>query len=121
MQRFNLIFSGEISKKFDLPQVKQNFQQRFRLTDAQTQKIFSGDNIVIKKDLSEEQVLRYVSIIDEIGGITHFEPSNGQHLPLGIREDRRQYDRRFIPERRRNFRASSTPDRRIQLDRRQIY
>lgn len=118
MKRFNLIFSGEISPEFNLLQVKQNFKKRFRLSDLQVEKIFSGKNVILKKNLSEEDILKYVSVIDELGGVSYFEDSTILNLPPGVTKDRRRFDRRTRTDRRKVYRSSITADRRIHQDRR---
>ena len=118
MRRYNLVFSGEISHGFDSAQVKKNFKNRFHLTDIQIRHIFSGRNIILKKNLSQEKTLKYASIIDEIGGISYFEPNTETYLPLGVKDDRRLDNRRKRPDRRKSYRAGHTADRRFHPERR---
>ena len=119
MSKFNLVFSGEISEGFELSQVKQNFKEHFHLTDAQTHYIFSGKEIILKKNLTQEDALKYALHIDEIGGISYFEAIEEKiKLPDGVIEERRKGERRQRIDRRHHYRAGIAADRRIKPDRR---
>lgn len=118
MSRFNLIFAGEIAHDFEPDAVKQNFKSYFHLSDVQVKYIFSGKEIILKKNLTQEQALNYALKIDEIGGVTYFEPVNDVKLPEGVTEDRRKDQRRKRADRRKIFRAGISADRRVHCDRR---
>ena len=119
MSKFNLIFAGEISEGFEPEQVKQNFKEKFHLTDVQTKYIFSGKEIILKKNLTQMEALEFALSIDDIGGVSYFEPIKDDiHLPPGVTEDRRKGERRKRSDRRKGYRAGINADRRIHRDRR---
>ena len=119
MAEFNLIFSGEITPDFELNEVKQKFKDHFHLSDIQIQYIFSGKEVILKKNLTEELVLKYALTIDEMGGVSYFEPvSKTLELPEGLIEDRRGGERRKKTERRKVYRAGISAERRVHIDRR---
>lgn len=119
MLKFNLIFSGEIAHDFELSKVKKNFKSQFQLTDIQVEYIFSGKEIVLKKNLTEEQVLKFALSIDEIGGVSYYEPvAEIYDLPEGVTENRRSDQRRKWADRRKIYRAGTFTDRRIHANRR---
>lgn len=119
MSKFNLLFSGEINGESEIEIVMQKFKEYFQLTDVQTKYIFSGKEIVIKKNLTQEQALKYALHIDELGGVSYFEALEDQsHLPEGVTQDRRKGTRRIKPDRRKHFRAGLAADRRLRNDRR---
>ena len=119
MSMFNVIFSGEISEGFELDDVKNNFKNHFHLSDLQTEFIFSGKEVILKKNLTQVQALEFAMSIDDIGGISYFEPiKEAINLPPGVTEDRRKGERRKRADRRKNYRAGINSDRRIHSDRR---
>lgn len=118
MTKFNLIFAGEISDGFELEDVKQNFQKKFHLTEVQTKYVFSGKEIILKRNLTQEKALEFALSIDDIGGVSYFEPISEVSLPPGVTEDRRKGDRRKRQDRRKGYRAGINADRRINSDRR---
>jgi len=119
MSRFNLIFSGEIAPDFELSDVQLNFKNYFHLSEMQVKYIFSGKDIILKKNLNEAQVLQYAIGIDEIGGVTYYEPvSEAFNLPEGVKEERRKEERRKKTERRKSYRSGIVVDRRLHTDRR---
>jgi hypothetical protein len=119
MTRFNLVYSGEISEDFELEQVKQNFKNYFRLSDDKIDLIFSGKTITLKKALVQEKALEFAIKIDELGGVSYFEPINDDIvLPAGVYIDRRKAERRIKKDRRKTYRAGINTDRRVHADRR---
>lgn len=118
MSKYCLIFLGEIHESFLLDKVRDNFKKIFKLTDSQAKYLFSGKELTIKKDLSQNEALRYAMQIDEIGGICYIEPMDPDiELPEGVSHDRRIQERRMRTKRRTFSRGSIRSDRRLSTSR----
>ena len=119
MSKYCLVFLGEIDTTFQLDTVKLSFRQHFKLTEIQTRYIFSGKEITLKKNLTQEEALKFAMRIDEMGGISYIEPMPPElQLPEGVIHDRRAGDRRKRTDRRDHSRAGISADRRHKKDRR---
>ncbi|MCW8932390.1 MAG: hypothetical protein OQL19_19415 [Gammaproteobacteria bacterium] len=119
MTKYCIIFIGEINDMFQLDAVKLNFKNHFKLSEIKTNYIFSGKEITLKKDLTQEKALEFVMLIDKIGGVSYIEPMPQMiQLPEGITEDRRVYNKRKINDRRNHVRAGLNADRRVHRERR---
>ncbi|WP_416396282.1 hypothetical protein [Allohahella sp. A8] len=57
--RFDLVFSGRVLPQFNLQQVKMNLQRLFNANDAQLARMFSGEAVVLKSRLTEEDAEKY--------------------------------------------------------------
>ncbi len=115
MTQFHLLFSGEITDEFDISIVKSNFKQHFQLFEAQIDEYFSGQEILIKNDLSQLDALELALQIDKLGGVSYLIPiENESILPDGITADRRTEQKRRIKiDRRTGYRTGINADRRI--------
>ncbi|MCU7799379.1 MAG: hypothetical protein KZQ70_04340 [gamma proteobacterium symbiont of Lucinoma myriamae] len=122
MSKYCLTFSGEISKNFKLNEVKSNFKKQFKLSEVQSEYIFSGKHITLKKELTQQEVLLFATLIDKIGGISYIEPMAEKNvLPSEISRDRRFNQRRLkIYGRRRLTRGGHLTNRRKKNERRVI-
>ena len=67
VQKFDLVFSGEILPKRDLAEVKANIAQLFKLSDAKVEALFSGRDIVIKSGLELKAANVYRAAIKKAG------------------------------------------------------
>lgn len=122
MSKYYLTFSGEITDSFKLDEVKSNFKKQFKLSEVQSEYIFSGKHITLKKELTQQEVLRLATLIDKIGGISYIEPMTKNNcLPLDVSNDRRFNQRRVkIYGRRRLTRGGLLSNRRKKNERRVI-
>lgn len=118
MKKYNVIFNGGLNGEYDLITVKAKFQKFFNLSQIKVEYLFTGKDIKIKTECSQTQALKYVSKIDEMGGICYIEPVDDTELPKGVLYDRRFSVRRVNPERRHSFRSDKKSDRRSGKDRR---
>jgi len=120
MPKYCLTFSGEITTGSIIAEVKNNFKKKFNLTEVQLEHVFSGKTIILKKDLTQQEILLFATIIDEIGGICYIEAmEKANQLPPSITRDRRFSQRRKnINDRRRNLRNGIFSERRFKHDRR---
>lgn len=119
MANYRLLFLGEINDSFQLDTVRHKFKNYFKLTEIQTRYIFSGKEVVLKKNLSQQSALQYAMKIDAMGGITYIEAMPVDiFLPEKIEYDRRTGERRLRMVRRHQVRAGLSMDRRIYRERR---
>ncbi|MBU0484297.1 MAG: DUF1189 family protein [Proteobacteria bacterium] len=65
--RYMIVFQGRIIPGLNAEQVKQNLQQRFKLSNTQVDNLFSGRNIALKKNLSHEMALAFQKILLDCG------------------------------------------------------
>lgn len=87
----------------------------FHLNDKHLDKLGSGDPVVIKKKVSLEEATRYREAVRRVGGVAWVQELSAD----GVHRERRQGQRRCLPDRRATFRASSIqPDRRQSCGRR---
>lgn len=57
---YGVVFSGKIHESSNREQVRDNFARLFRLTDpARLQRLFSGEEVTLKKGLSAEEAEKY--------------------------------------------------------------
>jgi len=119
MSKYCIIFIGEINDNFKLDSVKLNLKRHFKLSEIQTQYIFSGKEVTLKKDMSQKSALQFAMRLDEMGAVSYIEPMTPDiHLPEGISQDRRIKFRREKNDRRNHARAGLSADRRIHCERR---
>jgi len=116
MSKYNIIFSGEISDDFQLKQVQIRFKKYFHLNETQIKYIFYGNDVILKKNITQQQALALAMKIDELGGVCYIEASH--ELPFGISNERREHPRRYFGNRRNTYRAGLRTDRRFSHERR---
>ncbi|MCU7937784.1 MAG: hypothetical protein KZQ64_04870 [gamma proteobacterium symbiont of Bathyaustriella thionipta] len=122
MPKYYLTFSGEITNTYNINEVKRNFKQRFKITELQSKIIFSGKPITLKRNLTQQQVLRLATVIDEMGGVSYIEPMDKVTLPAGVQSDRRLNQRRVkIYGRRKYIRGGLLSNRRKNGERRVVH
>lgn len=119
MLKYQLIFLGEINDLFQLDRVRHSFKKRFKLSESQTNILFSGKEIILKKDLNQHDALQYALHIDGLGGVCYIEAMKSElFLPEGVTFERRNQIRRAQTERRLHDRSTLNMDRRIHHERR---
>jgi len=110
---YQLIFAGEIKEGLNPDEVKESFARIFRVSDQQLEYLFSGESHIIKKNLNQEKILKYIVKLDEIGVISYVNIlGNELLLPSGVTKDRRIRERRIRVNRRKTTRSNILPDRR---------
>ena len=76
---YDLMFRGEIIKGFELPQVKKNLQQLFRISEAQVSVLFSGKDVPLKKRLDADMANKYRVAMKKAGAIVNVRQAQTQH------------------------------------------
>ncbi|ESQ16605.1 MAG TPA: hypothetical protein DDY14_13255 [Chromatiaceae bacterium] len=72
--RYNVIFSGQISPTTTRESARRDIKETFKLGDAQLDNLFSGQRIVVKREVSLEMAKRYQSTFSNLGALTLIEP-----------------------------------------------
>lgn len=70
-----LVFAGEILAGFSQAQVREKLGRRLRLDEQRLNKLFSGQRVVIKRDLSPSEAAEWVERFRAIGAVLHAMPS----------------------------------------------
>jgi type II secretory pathway pseudopilin PulG len=68
-QSFQIIFEGKIQEGKDLSQVKQRLAELFRLSEGGIEKLFCGKTLVVRRNLSEQEALKYQQAFEKAGAI----------------------------------------------------
>lgn len=64
---YNIVFKGELVRSFDLPAVKKNIGQLFKMDGSKLEALFSGKTIVLKRNLNFETATKYRVAIKKAG------------------------------------------------------
>ncbi len=119
MFKYQLIFFGEINESFQLDAVRNLFRKHFKLSVTQTNVLFSGKEIILKKNLNQQDALQYALHIDGLGGVCYIETMQLKvMLPEGVTCERRIKNRRIKIARRHHIRSGLSMDRRLNSERR---
>ena len=65
--RYNLVFKGELVKSVALAQAKQNLSRLFKVTGSKLDLLFSGEPVVLKKNLDFDTATKYRVAIKKAG------------------------------------------------------
>lgn len=64
---YNIVFKGELVRSFDLPAVKKNIGQLFKMEGPKLESLFSGKTIILKRNLNFETATKYRVAIKKAG------------------------------------------------------
>ena len=67
--KFDVVFRGQIIKSMELVEVKANLAQLFKSSPEAIEKLFSGEEAVIKKSLDYATAMKYQSAIKKTGAL----------------------------------------------------
>jgi len=67
--QFDVIFRGQIMKTFELSDVKSNLVNLFKSSPEAVEKLFTGDEVVIKKGLDYTKAMKYQSALKKAGAL----------------------------------------------------
>lgn len=77
-----LVFAGEILPGFSQAQVREKLGRRLRLDEPRLNKLFSGQRVVIKRDLSPLEAADWVQRFRAIGAVLHAVPAKTPAVAL---------------------------------------
>ncbi len=110
---YRVVFAGKITGDFTLEKTKARFAKAFKLNAAKAERFFSGREVVLRSNLSEDKAMEFAVKLAEIGCETFIEYA--QTDPDF--EERRTTIRR-IRFRRPPRPGAIVPDRRLKASRR---
>jgi len=70
---YKVTFSGHLVSGITPEQAKQNLAQLFKSSAAVIEKLFSGNNVSIKKNITKSQALTYQQAMHKAGAIANIE------------------------------------------------
>jgi hypothetical protein len=112
---YQIKFDATITGEYDLDMTRRRFKKVFGLTKPALEKLFSGKELLIKKDLSEEGAMQFATRIADTGCECVIERIMDEDEEY-YEENRVSHDRRI--RYRRDVRpASVIPDRRESIRR----
>ncbi|MDH5517777.1 MAG: hypothetical protein OEY36_08150 [Gammaproteobacteria bacterium] len=66
---FEVVFKGEIIDGFDTAETRQKIGKLFNADEAKINRLFSGNNVVIKKNLDQATANKYITAFKNAGAI----------------------------------------------------
>ena len=114
-----IVFSGTTTGEYDVDTSKKRFQKLFNLPDKRIDKLFNGNEVVIKSGISEEQAMNFAIKIAEAGCECAIEEMPDENDPTNDPNfvEQRKAERR-VRTRRPPRPGAIVPDRRIFAGRR---
>jgi hypothetical protein len=111
---YRVVFAGNLTGDFNLERTKTRFGKVFRLAPVKVERIFNGNDIILKSNVAEDKAMEFAVKLAEIGCETYIE--------MVLNEDNQIEDKRTTIRRvrfRRGPRPGAIiPDRRLQASRR---
>ncbi len=114
-QQYEVLYIDKFTDVAVAEYAKENIRKLFHLDQQHMDRLSTGEPVVIKKHVNQQQAEKYKQAIAKAGGVAWAQclDENGQH------RERRQSSRRRLLDRRGSYRASSIqPDRRESCGRR---
>lgn len=72
--RYQVVFSGMAVSDVEPGTVRERFREKFRLPEQKFEQLFSGDHIVVQKDISWKEARRYQQLMTELGAACEILP-----------------------------------------------
>lgn len=72
-KRYRLVFQGELSEGFEAADVRQQLGEKLKLDAAREAHLFSGQRVVLKRDVDEERAHRLVRQFAQLGAVLRLE------------------------------------------------
>ena len=112
-EMYQIRFDGTVTGEFDLETTKQRFEKIYCLARPALDRLFSGDDVIVKKNLTEDDAMRFAMKIVETGcesviermpvpGEEHLAPRSSSDRRRRYRRDSREFA--IVPDRRINIR-----------------
>jgi hypothetical protein len=68
-EKFSVVLTGKLADGYDLPQVKENIAQAFKLAPEQVDKLFSGKPVALKRGVSKAQAMKLRNTLARAGAL----------------------------------------------------
>ena len=114
-QLFRVVFDGSLTGEFDEVTAKKRFGKLFRLKDQRVNSFFSGNNHVIKNNVTESQAIEFMVKVSEAGCECSMQEIPDENEPEY--DEKRKNRERRLRIRRPPRAAAIIPDRRLQIQR----
>ncbi|WP_137937491.1 ABC transporter substrate-binding protein [Chitinivorax sp. B] len=87
--QYQFVFSGELFPDTDVAEAQTRLRQQFSLTKDQSDALFSGKRLVIKKEIDLATAQRYEQLFNEAGAVGHIEEMSDatRIVPTRSRDD----------------------------------
>ncbi|MDP2745547.1 DUF805 domain-containing protein [Pseudomonas sp.] len=90
--RFKIVFNGELMPDVSLETAKENLARLFKSDHTRINSLFSGGNVDIKRDLSENEADQYLKALQSAGAKVRKEQDLAASLSLVETDDHREPD-----------------------------
>lgn len=80
-QRYRLVFRGELRQGFLAEDVHRALADQLKLDATRLARLFSGQRIVLKRDVDEERAHRYIRQFAQMGAVLHLEADAAPAAP----------------------------------------
>lgn len=71
---YNLIFSGVIADGHDAETVRKNIAELFKVSESKVERLFSGSQVAVKKNVDKATALKYQSAFKKAGALCSIVP-----------------------------------------------
>ena len=84
---YMIVLYGEILPGENLETVKEKLAKLFNLSEEQVNTLFSGERQVVKKNIFNDDVMKYKYAIEKAGAVCHVEVEEPDSSILSIKDD----------------------------------
>jgi uncharacterized protein YbjQ (UPF0145 family) len=77
-KQYNLVFEGQIAEGAAPDKVKRNLASLLKRKPEEIQHLFTGDPVVIKRNMAPEKAKKYKSAFEKAGGVCRLEAAAGE-------------------------------------------
>lgn len=84
---YMIVLYGEILPGENLETVKEKLAKLFNLSEEQVNTLFSGDRQVVKKNIFNDDAMKYKYVIEKAGAVCHVEVEESDPSNLSINAD----------------------------------
>ncbi len=98
---YRLVFDGTTTGEYDLDTSKKRLQHFFKIPAGKVNQLFTGEEVVVKTNISEQLAMKFAFKIAEAGCECYIEPVPDDNDPTTDPNfvERRKSDRRLRPRR----------------------
>jgi len=84
--QFDVVFRGQIIRNMEVAQVKQNLVTLFKSTPDAVEKLFGGDEVVVRKSLDYATAMKYQSALKKAGALALIKEIISEEPKLEVRK-----------------------------------
>jgi rubrerythrin len=84
---YMIVLYGEILPGENLETVKEKLAKLFNLSEEQVNSLFSGDRQVVKKNIFNDDAMKYKYVIEKAGAVCHVEVEESDTSNLSVKAD----------------------------------